>query len=74
MNSLILPCIRLLIITQLICVAVYLTVMLTFAKIATPDTALASIITTADGNAIGSRLVAQNFTQPDYFWPRPSPL
>lgn len=72
MKSLILPSLRLLIVTQLICVAGYVGIMLTFAKVATPDTASASILTDAKGNPIGSRLVAQNFVRPDYFWPRPS--
>jgi K+-transporting ATPase ATPase C chain len=72
MKSLILPSIRLLIVTQLICVVAYLSVMLTFAKVTTPDTALASIVKDTEGRAVGSRQVAQNFTKPEYFWPRPS--
>ena len=28
--------------------------------------------TDSDGNVIGSKLIAQNFTEPQYFWPRPS--
>ncbi len=72
MKSLILPSLRLLIVTQLICVAAYPGIILTFAKVTTPDTASASILTDAKGNPIGSRLVAQDFTRPEYFWPRPS--
>lgn len=72
MKSLILPSIRLLIVTQLICVVVYLRVILSVAQVASPDTALASIIKDAEGRPVGSRLVAQAFTKPEYIWPRPS--
>lgn len=72
MKSLILPSIRLLIVTQLICVVIYLRFMLSFAQVAAPDTAMASIVTDAEGQSVGSRLVAQDFTKPEYFWPRPS--
>lgn len=36
-----------------------------------PDKASGSLIV-EDGKVIGSRLVAQPFTRPEYFWPRPS--
>ena len=38
----------------------------------TPYTAQGSLVTAPDGTVVGSRLIAQNFTQPGYFWPRPS--
>lgn len=72
MKSLILPCLRLLLVTQVICVAGYLGIMLFFAQVIAPDTATASILTDSQGQPIGSRLVAQGFTRSDYFWPRPS--
>lgn len=37
-----------------------------------PFQANGSVITTADGKAIGSTLIAQPFTKDEYFWPRPS--
>jgi K+-transporting ATPase ATPase C chain len=37
-----------------------------------PGNAEGSLITNADGTVIGSRQIAQAFTQPQYFWPRPS--
>ncbi len=37
-----------------------------------PFQANGSIITNADGKAIGSALIAQPFTKDEYFWPRPS--
>ncbi len=41
-------------------------------QVFTPDTAQGSLITKADGTVVGSRLIAQKFTEPRYFWPRPS--
>ena len=42
------------------------------AQLAFPGKADGSLITDSDGNMIGSKLIAQNFTDPKYFWPRPS--
>lgn len=64
--------IRLTVVTLAICVAGYTAVILGVAKLFASDTAEGSLITSADGTVIGSRLVAQKFTQPRYFWPRPS--
>lgn len=63
---------RLVIVTMLICVAGYTAVILAVGQIATPDTANGHLITDSDGKIIGSRLIAQKFEQPRYFWPRPS--
>ena len=41
------------------------------AKIAFPDAASGSLIV-RDGKAVGSRLIGQNFSDPKYFWGRPS--
>jgi len=62
---------RLVVATMLICVAGYVAAILGVAQLF-PDTARGSLITAADGKVIGSRLIAQNFTEPRYFWPRPS--
>jgi K+-transporting ATPase ATPase C chain len=64
--------IRLVIVTMLVCVAGYTTLILTLAQFVTPETAEGSLIKDKDGKIIGSRLIAQKFTQPRYFWPRPS--
>jgi K+-transporting ATPase ATPase C chain len=64
--------IRLVVATMLICVAAYTTVIWGIGQILTPSTAQGSLITAADGKIIGSRLIAQKFTKPEYFWPRPS--
>jgi K+-transporting ATPase ATPase C chain len=57
--------------TLLICVASYTLMILGVAQL-TPDTATGSILTRRDGRVVGSRLIAQKFEQPRYFWPRPS--
>jgi K+-transporting ATPase ATPase C chain len=64
--------IRLVVATMLICVVGYSAVIWAVGAVFTPYTAQGSLITAADGKVIGSRLIAQNFTQPRYFWPRPS--
>ncbi|ODR97867.1 ATPase [Methyloceanibacter methanicus] len=71
MNALLTSC-RLVIATMLICVAGYATVIWGVGHILTPWTAQGSLITASDGTVIGSRLVAQDFTEAKYFWPRPS--
>ncbi len=64
--------IRIVVMTMLICVVGYAAVIWAIAQILTPDTANGSMIMSADGKIIGSRLIAQKFEQPRYFWPRPS--
>lgn len=58
--------------TLLVCVAGYNLLVLGVARTVTPDTADGSLIKTADGKIVGSRLIAQKFEHPNYFWPRPS--
>jgi K+-transporting ATPase ATPase C chain len=64
--------IRLVVASMLICVIGYVGAIWGVGQILTPATAEGSLITRPDGTVIGSRLIAQNFTQPGYFWPRPS--
>jgi K+-transporting ATPase ATPase C chain len=64
--------IRLVVATMLICVAGYTAVIWGIGQVFTPSTAQGSLITSADGKIVGSSLIAQKFTQPRYFWPRPS--
>jgi K+-transporting ATPase ATPase C chain len=63
--------VRLVLATLLVCVAGYAFVILGVAQLV-PDTARGSLITGADGKIVGSRLIAQKFNEPRYFWPRPS--
>lgn len=42
------------------------------AQVAFPSQANGSLITTADGRIVGSRLIGQGFSDPQYFWGRPS--
>ncbi|SNS49771.1 MULTISPECIES: potassium-transporting ATPase subunit KdpC [unclassified Azospirillum] len=42
------------------------------AQLAFPDQADGSLIRRPDGSVLGSALVGQSFTRPDYFWSRPS--
>jgi K+-transporting ATPase ATPase C chain len=50
----------------------YHVVLWAFGRVAFPAEAEGSLIRRADGTIIGSRLVAQKFTRPEYFHPRPS--
>lgn len=70
--TLVLGSLRLLAATLLVCVGGYTWTVLGIARLATPATAQGSLITTADGRVVGGRLVAQSFSSPRYFWPRPS--
>lgn len=63
--------IRLWLVTMLVCVVGYALLVFGFAQTFAPDRANGSIIE-VDGRAVGSELVAQGFTSPGYFWPRPS--
>ena len=48
-----------------------LTVVTGVARLAFPEAAGGSLIV-KDGQAVGSRLIGQNFSDPKYFWGRPS--
>lgn len=64
--------IRLCVVTIAICVVAYSLVVLEFAAVAAPEKRNGSLIADANGQIIGSRLIAQQFARPEYFWPRPS--
>ncbi len=58
--------------TIVVCVVAYTALMLASASLVAPEKRLGSLIYGAEGKVIGSRLVAQAFTRPEYLWPRPS--
>lgn len=58
--------------TIAVCVIAYTSLVLTFAAMIAPEKRLGSLVYGSDGKVIGSRLVAQKFTRPEYLWPRPS--
>jgi len=50
----------------------YHAVLWAIGRVAFPAQAEGSLIRRADGTVVGSRLIAQKFTRPEYFQPRPS--
>lgn len=63
---------RICVVSMLVCVVGYTAFVLAFAQLVTPHTANGSLVVAADGRVIGSECIAQAFTKPGYFWPRPS--
>jgi K+-transporting ATPase ATPase C chain len=68
----VLASLRVAVATMLIVVVGYTIAVFGIARVVAPDNAQGSLITNAEGVVVGSRLIAQKFTQPGYFWPRPS--
>ena len=64
--------VRIVIFTMLVCCGLYTLLIYGIGQAITPHTAEGSLITDAQGKVIGSELIAQKFTRPGYFWPRPS--
>ncbi len=58
--------------TIAVCVVAYTALILASASIVAPKKRLGSLIYGVEGKVIGSRLVAQAFSRPEYLWPRPS--
>lgn len=63
---------RVVVFTMLVCCGLYTLLIYGIGQTITPHTAEGSLITSAQGKVIGSELIAQKFTKPEYFWPRPS--
>jgi len=63
---------RLFLLSLIVCSVAYPAAILGFAAVAAPDARQGSLLSNEQGTIIGSRLLAQNFTRPEYFWPRPS--
>lgn len=63
---------RLLGLSLLVCSIAYPAAILGFAAVVAPAQRAGSLIRDERGTVVGSRLLAQRFTRPEYFWPRPS--
>jgi K+-transporting ATPase ATPase C chain len=71
MRTLIRPAVSLFVVLTLITGVVYPLAVTGAAKVAFPDQAAGSLIV-KDGKVVGSTLIGQNFSDPKYFWGRPS--
>ncbi|MCC6578993.1 MAG: potassium-transporting ATPase subunit KdpC [Phycisphaeraceae bacterium] len=63
---------RLVILSIVLCCVIYPAAMLMFARLVVPWRAEGSLLTDAQGRVIGSALISQSFSKPQYFQPRPS--
>ncbi|MFH0727466.1 MAG: potassium-transporting ATPase subunit KdpC [Pseudomonadota bacterium] len=63
---------RVLIATMAVCCFLYGLLVLAFGQFVVPNSANGSLVRNGKGEIIGSELIAQAFTRPEYFWPRPS--
>ena len=66
------PAILMFIVFTIICGGIYPAVVTGIASVAFPQQAKGSIISDKSGKEIGSALIGQPFSDPKYFWPRPS--
>jgi K+-transporting ATPase ATPase C chain len=71
MKTLFRPAVSLFVLLTVITGVVYPLAVTAVAKAAFPQQAAGSLIV-KDGKAVGSSLIGQNFTDPKYFWGRPS--
>lgn len=66
------PAIALLVVMTVLTGVIYPAVVTGIAQVVFPSQANGSFVTTADGRTIGSSLIGQAFSDPKYFWGRPS--
>ena len=71
MNNLLRPAISLFVLLSIVTGVVYPLLVTGVARLAFPAAASGSLII-REGKPIGSELIGQNFTEPKYFWGRPS--
>ncbi|MFZ2973465.1 MAG: potassium-transporting ATPase subunit KdpC [Ferribacterium limneticum] len=71
MKTLLRPAVTLFVLLTAVTGVVYPLAVTGIAKAAFPEAANGSLIV-KDGKAVGSRLIGQNFSDPKYFWGRPS--
>ena len=71
MNTLIRPAVTLFLIMTVLTGIVYPFAVTGIAQLVFPDQAAGSLVM-AGGHAVGSRIIGQSFSDPKYFWSRPS--
>jgi K+-transporting ATPase ATPase C chain len=71
-TSQLVACARIVLTTLMICSLVYPLLILVIGQTLTPFTANGSLLHAQDGRIVGSATLAQAFSRPEYFWPRPS--
>jgi potassium-transporting ATPase KdpC subunit len=64
--------IRIVLVTMVICCFLYPLAILGLGRTLMPDSANGSLVSNGRGDIVGSKLLAQKFDRPEYFWPRPS--
>lgn len=60
------------VLTIIVCGMLYPALIWAIGQTITPHAANGSLLRTTQGEIIGSELIAQGFSRPEYFWPRPS--
>src|SRR5262249_54897108 len=65
-------CLWLLGCTVVLCAVLYPLALLGVGQTLFREKAQGSLVRDEDGKVVGSKLIAQNFTSDEYFWPRPS--
>lgn len=60
------------ILTSIVCGLLYPALVWLIGQTVTPHAANGSLLRNAKGEIIGSELISQGFSRPEYFWPRPS--
>jgi K+-transporting ATPase ATPase C chain len=66
------PAILMFVAFTIICGGIYPAIVTGIASVAFPKQAAGSFITDKSGKSVGSSLIGQPFSDPKYFWPRPS--
>jgi potassium-transporting ATPase KdpC subunit len=64
--------IRIVFLSILICCLLYPLMILALGQTLVPYSANGSLVRNDQGEIVGSALIAQEFSRPEYFWPRPS--
>ena len=63
---------RIVLATMIICCVLYTLIILGVGQVFVPYTANGSLRRNEQGGTVGSEAIAQGFSRPEYFWPRPS--